>query len=512
MKTLVVVHDLSKALKIEGVQVDTSYFRMNLTDAIVNLSKKYSDFHVAWIHKDYYDQVNFEFLIHGEMFHPELWSFAPDKMDYIPSEIGLVDQSIFINVSKRVKYPTWIMSSIVGKMAPNGFRDIELESLNKMNFDFFLNLFAKQNMPLGLKCYSQPQLLKNNHYSEKPGKMKAVDLFNFVYLDYKPLWSYLMAFHFFISLKSEFFGFLGFLIVKRKKVDFRRFGWVTKTKNEIHNPKNESIDVLIPTLGRPEYLKKFLNDLRNQSLLPKRVIIIEQRPEGAKTELNYLKEKFWPFEIIHHCIHQFGACNARNIGLKEVQSKWLFLADDDISIEGDFIEQGLNKLKSQNSDVGVFQVIEKRGIEKNENWQWGAFGSGCSLVKTDAIKDTFFDIRFEFGFGEDSDFGMQLRNNGHDILYFSAPSIFHHKAPIGGFRQEIIKPWDTDKIIPRPSPTVMLFNLLHQTSWQRIGYRYIFFLKNLRKKSVLGVLTYLINFNARWQRSVYWGQKLEESA
>ena len=29
-----------------------------------------------------------------------------------------------------------------------------------------------------------------------------------------------------------------------------------------------------------------------------------------------------------------------------------------------------------------------------------------------------FHVVFEFGFGEDNDFGMQLRNGGYDIVYY----------------------------------------------------------------------------------------------
>jgi GT2 family glycosyltransferase len=36
----------------------------------------------------------------------------------------------------------------------------------------------------------------------------------------------------------------------------------------------------------------------------------------------------------------------------------------------------------------------------------------------------------------DNDFGMQLRNQGHDVLYLPEPQILHLKAPMGGFRTE----------------------------------------------------------------------------
>lgn len=394
---------------------------------------------------------------------------------------------------------------------PDLFKGINIELLNQVDFDFFLNIFTKQNMPLGLRCYSQPKLIKKQRDKTESNKMSAKELFCFLKQNNKPFFSYLLAFHFIISFRSEFFGFIGALLDGKKTLNFRNSEWLKKTKKINYKIEGESVDVLIPTLGRPEYLYKFLNDLRNQSVLPKRVIIIEQRPKETLTELKHLKDESWPFEVLHHCIHEFGACNARNIGLKEVKSDWLFFADDDISIDSHFIEKGLVKLNSQKSKVGVFQVIEKRGIEKNENWQWGAFGSGCSLVKTHAIKDTFFDTRFEFGYGEDSDFGMRLRKNGHDIIYFNTPSILHYKAPVGGFRQEIMKPWDYDKYIPKPSPTVMLFNLLHQTPWQRTGYKYIYFLKNLRKKPISELVGYVMNFPKHWNRSGYWANRLKES-
>jgi GT2 family glycosyltransferase len=37
-----------------------------------------------------------------------------------------------------------------------------------------------------------------------------------------------------------------------------------------------------------------------------------------------------------------------------------------------------------------------------------------------------------FGYGEDNDFGMKLRNQGHDVSYLPKPQILHLKAPMGG--------------------------------------------------------------------------------
>src|SRR5690606_825597 len=94
--------------------------------------------------------------------------------------------------------------------------------------------------------------------------------------------------------------------------------------------KGNDIDVIIPSLGRREYLLQVLEDLRVQTHLPKKVIIVEQNPHpNSQSELPELKTKNWPFELIHHFIHQTGACNARNLALDEVDADWIFFADDD---------------------------------------------------------------------------------------------------------------------------------------------------------------------------------------
>jgi hypothetical protein len=58
----------------------------------------------------------------------------------------------------------------------------------------------------------------------------------------------------------------------------------------------------------------------------------------------------------------------------------------------------------------------------------------------------------------DNDFGMQLRNQGVDVLYLPEPKILHLKAPVGGFRTKPKLAWENDEIQPKPSPTVMLFH------------------------------------------------------
>jgi hypothetical protein len=58
---------------------------------------------------------------------------------------------------------------------------------------------------------------------------------------------------------------------------------------------NKSIDVIIPTIGRKQYLYAVLQDLAQQTHLPVNVIIVEQNPqEDSVSDLDFLINQTWP--------------------------------------------------------------------------------------------------------------------------------------------------------------------------------------------------------------------------
>jgi glycosyltransferase involved in cell wall biosynthesis len=311
------------------------------------------------------------------------------------------------------------------------------------------------------------------------------------------------------EFKFPFFAFIygGFFRNRNKKN-----GSINKIKvQSFLITKNEkTIDVIIPTIGRKKYLYDVLKDLAQQTHLPKNVIIVEQNPLlESISELDYLTSETWPFVIKHTFTHQPGACNARNIALTQIESEWVFFADDDIRIANFFIESAFELISQYKNKAVTFSCLREgeKAIPK-EIFQWNTFGSGCSIVKREVIKDINFDIKYEFGFGEDSDFGMQIRNTGNDILFFPAPQILHLKAPVGGFRTKPNLAWNNDEIKPKPSPTVLLYKILHETNEQINGYQVILFFKYYSKQSIKNPIKYFFNFQKEWKQSLYWANKL----
>lgn len=484
----------------------------NLFEVFFDIGKRYKSTLIIWCHYDLKDSINqSEF---NNIFHHKLImaSFNTKDSYYIDKLIGYVESCPFINVNKKVTYPTWLMSSCIGGVNSDVLSSYKQKDYKNKTFDYVLNSLAKRGMSNGLFCYSSPKLLINNKITPKPFKPSKFVFFRFIKAHYKSRWTFLTFFNCLVYEKRLLvLPFLRSFFTSRKdyKPNFEDLKIVTSKSISTIN----SVDVIIPTIGRKQYLYDVLKDLANQTLLPKNVIIIEQNPDiGSKSELDYLQTKSWPFQIKHTFINKTGACNARNMALQQIESDSIFMADDDIRFEKNILENALKEMASYGLKAATLSCLRKEDkIIEKPTLQWNTFGSGCSIISKSIAAQIRFDIAFEHGFGEDGDYGMQIRNLGEDIGYISKYSLLHLKAPLGGFRTEVIQPWQDDEIQPKPSPTIMLFNLKNQTKKQILGYKTLLFIKFFNRQKNKKMFSYFVNMRKRWKRSVYWANKLKNS-
>jgi len=506
-----------KAHTVVRVLKDEIQIKINSTEctsAIWELAEKFPEEIIAWCEEKYSADLNIEQW--SQIFHQDLImaSYAIENA-FLPDSIGYIDQLPFVNVNRKVLYATWQMSSDVGGI--KGETLLKFKSLfeGNNNFDFLLNSIAKIGQQNGLFCYSAPGLLSQTSDKKLKSTATSSQLFSFVYSYYNTIW---LSVLFWCSLKYEnefpLKAYLQAFSEKKcflQKVDLSAIKIQSNKKIETSN----SIDVIIPTMGRPKYLMQVIEDLSLQSLLPKKVIVVEQNPDvNSISELGELQSKTWPFEIKHHFINQTGACNARNIALKEVDSEWIFFADDDIRFEPDLLERvvtEMNGLGVSSININCKQKGEKTIFKKIK--QWGSFGSGTSIVKNIFAKQCAFSSIYEHGYGEDADFGMQLRNVGCDIIYHPKIEILHLKAPMGGFREKPILAWEQEQPLPKPSPTLMAFALKYYTPQQIKGFKTSLFLKYYNKQGIKNPIIYIREMKKRWGKSEEWAGKLmkEES-
>lgn len=511
---IVVYHSNNRIVEVVSSENQSIDFDKNdmIAAGIHKLAVLFPAEKIVWCNLQCKQNLNFE-TIHSVFHHKKMvLSFCPEKQDYFYGTIGYADESPYIKINKGVTFSTWQMSSWVGVIHAETLLALRNEIPLDSDFDFYLCSLAKLVMPLGVECFSEPSLLKNKK-NQTLQRANNYTLFRFVKQHYKTRWVFLLLFNLIIyERKFPILPFLGSFFYKRRS-NKSIYLEVIKVESSRKVVQSTTIDVIIPTIGRKDFLKDFLKDLSIQTHLPTTVIIVEQNPEkNSESDLDYLQNESWPFEIKHIFIHQSGACNARNLALKEVTNEWVFFADDDIRIETSFLESALEKCATFGSKVVSFSCLQK-GQNKiyNHVFQWVTFGSGCSLVLADCLKGCEFSMGYEFGYGEDGDFGMQLRNKGFDILYLPEPEILHLKAPIGGFRTKPKLQWENESVQPKPSPTILLYFRLHYTKQQILGYKTILFTKNYNFKSFQNPIRYYKMMNKKWKVSEYWANQLKNS-
>lgn len=486
--------------------------KASIASIVMNLAINYPQSKIVWCHQNLQSSLDLEF-INNELHHDRMMlSYNPNNINFLSKKIGYIDESPFIKINKEVLYPTWQMSSAVGSIHASILLNINKRIKLDYDFDYYLSSIAKVCMPLGLLSYSEPKLLSGS-CPIIISKLSDFKLFKFVKQHYKTRWIFLLFLNLMIyEFKFPLLPFLYSVFFRNRTNNVIKINNI-KVKSILKEPIDlKTIDIIIPTIGRKEYLYDILKDLSHQTHLPVIVIIVEQNPLlKSISDLDYLTSETWPFTIKHIFTHQAGACNARNIALKEVESEWIFLADDDIRINNSFFEKSFELISQYKNKAMTFSCLrEGEKTRSNAVFQWITFGSGCSIVKKEVVKDVFFNIKYEFGFGEDADFGMQIRNRGYDILYFPIPQILHLKAPVGGFRTKPDLPWSDGQVKPKPAPTVMLYKVLHETKEQINGYKIILFFKYYKSQSIKNPIAYFFNFQREWKQSLYWANKLKD--
>lgn len=492
---------------INGSGQEIQVTNKSLSQLFWDLADRFPDEIIGWCEEAYIDRVDKEHW--AEIFHHDMImaSYAVEKI-FLPESIGYIDHLPFVNINRKVLYGTWRMSSDVGGISGRTllkFKDL----MGKIrNFEFLLNSIAKVGQQNGLFCFSAPELVRNVELKELR-TASHFQLFAFTYSHYKSL-RLIMLFWYLIKYERKIPLTAFFFAIFHRKY-FRNK--INLSDNKIQSSKKQNkgkkIDVILPTLGRREHLLQVLEDLKAQRLLPQKVIIIEQNSNSdSKTALPELQNEPWPFTIVHHFIHRNGACNARNMALEEVvDADWVFFADDDIRIKPYVLQKCISEMNRLG--IGCLNLNCKQPGEKTVFpylKQWGSFGSGTSMVSASCVKNIRFREVFEYGFGEDKDYGMQLRQAGCDIIYHPGIEILHLKAPRGGFREVIAKPWQKD--FPKPSPTMMVYVKTHYTFEQLMGYRTELFFRFYPIQKIRNPFKYIAVMRQRWRKSVRWSKKI----
>ena len=132
------------------------------------------------------------------------------------------------------------------------------------------------------------------------------------------------------------------------------------------------VSVIIPTYNRKHTLKRAIQSVYKQSLLPFEIIVVDDGSKDGTKE--WVKQKCPGIKYIYQ--KNRGVSSARNKGIKIAQGDWIALLDSDDEWLPNKLSEQINKIKS-NLDVKILHSNEiwiRNGVRVNQMKKHKKFG------------------------------------------------------------------------------------------------------------------------------------------
>lgn len=215
----------------------------------------------------------------------------------------------------------------------------------------------------------------------------------------------------------------------------------TFSSNELDQPVPSSalqkgVSVLIPTLRRYAYVWNTLEQLRDQTVAPLEIIVVDQTPRAERQTgyRGYFADL--PLRVIEQ--DSMGQCTAWNAALESAKGEYLlFLGDDADEIPANFLAEFLRTMILCRADV-VASTVEELGAVAPDADAPLLKISDCfpiAMVRRDIlVRAGLMDYAFDRGARADADLGLRCYLSGALMLQRKDLRVFHHRAPAGGLR------------------------------------------------------------------------------
>lgn len=196
------------------------------------------------------------------------------------------------------------------------------------------------------------------------------------------------------------------------------------------------VTVLVPTVGRYQFLEQLLVQLDGQSRRPDEVVVVDQNPEDERRDLERIAPDL-PIKVLH--LLPPGQCTARNLGLQASTGTHILFLDDDDEIPPDLIESHLRVLAPDEVSVscGLIDDRESGPAPASERFRKasGILPTNNAMIRRRVLDGTgLFDPTYDRGSRADHDLGMRSYIEGNLHVHDPGPKVFHHHAPQGGLR------------------------------------------------------------------------------
>lgn len=198
------------------------------------------------------------------------------------------------------------------------------------------------------------------------------------------------------------------------------------------------VTVLIPTLNRYPYLHVVLANLRDQTVRPHEIIIIDQSPIEKRDST--IAEKFADLPLRLMFQDEPGQCVSRNAGLAVSTGDYILFIDDDDELGPALIEEHLRNLHKFDADVsaGVATEVGTAPLEPDKRFVRASdvFPTNNVLIRRPVLfRSGLFDLAFNRAPRADGELGMRVYQSGSFMVLDQGIAVMHHHASEGGLRQ-----------------------------------------------------------------------------
>tara|TARA_B100000900_G_scaffold396396_1_gene395639 strand:- start:5350 stop:6270 length:921 start_codon:yes stop_codon:yes gene_type:complete len=205
-----------------------------------------------------------------------------------------------------------------------------------------------------------------------------------------------------------------------------------------------STSIVILTMNRSNHVKKVLNNISLQSVLPDEIIIVDNASEETHRLKNMSIAK--EYDADYFCMDKnLGVSGGRNFGLRKATGDIILEIDDDAEFESiDAIKKVVGYFESDKS-IGLlaFSIFKNKNFDRRrEEFPFFAkkrtldselipcgwfIGAGHAFRGKIFEKINYYNDFFPYG-QEEIDLSLRVIDSGYNIFFASEIKIFHYKT------------------------------------------------------------------------------------
>ncbi len=220
-----------------------------------------------------------------------------------------------------------------------------------------------------------------------------------------------------------------------------------------------SVSVVICTLNREDSLIHVLRLLKDQTVRPLEILVIDQSTRPVPKVQTYLQGARQ--DIRRLTLAPPSTTAARNLSIREVRGDMVLYLDDDVLFQPDLIQRHLDNYADPAVGAVSGKVLYDGAEENDEPWAArltpsGAYQRnfttawrgevptlyGCNMsIRTRVLREVGdFDLNYWGNFlWEEVDYALKIRGKGYRILYEPRAAVFHVMVKRGGSREPLPK-------------------------------------------------------------------------